>query len=78
MNSIQIGSAATAPVSVRPSVFFSSRPVHDADGDIRIEADEPGVGVFVDRAGLAAERPVDRGRRFASAAEHERRATGWS
>ena len=34
----------------------------DADRDVRIEADEPRVGVVVGRAGLAAERPVERGR----------------
>ena len=58
MNSIQIGSAASAPCSWLPSDFLLVEPDPDADGDVRIEADEPGVGVVVDRAGLAGERPL--------------------
>ena len=42
----------------------------DADRDVRIEADEPGIGVVVGRAGLAADRPVQRRRLGSGAALH--------
>ena len=43
----------------------------DADRDVRIEADEPRVGVVVHGAGLAGERPVERVRGRARAALHD-------
>ena len=59
MKSIQIGSAATAPVSFVADRLLLVEAGPDADGDVGIEADEPGVGVVVDRAGLSGERPVE-------------------
>ena len=58
MNSIQIGSAANAPCSAVPSDFLLVEADPDADRDVRIEADEPGVGVVVHRPGLAGQRPL--------------------
>ena len=60
MNSIQIGSAASAPCLVGAERLLLVVADPDADGDVRIEADEPRVGVVVDRAGLAGERPLER------------------
>ena len=62
MMSIQIGSATSAPVAPGPSVLLLVVADPDADRDVGIEADEPRVGVVVGRAGLAADRPVERRR----------------
>ena len=60
MKSIQIGSAACAPVSPLPSGFFSSYPTHTPTDDVGVEADEPRVGELVHRARLAGQRPLER------------------
>ena len=63
MTSIQIGSAALgAALAVAERLLLVVADPH-ADRDVGIEADEPRVGEVVGRAGLAAERPVERRRR---------------
>ena len=71
MKSIQIGSAASAPVSAGPSGFLSSWPTHTPTVMFGVEADEPRVGVVVGRARLPAERPLERRRRRRRAALHD-------
>ena len=78
MKSIQIGSAAVrAGLAVAERLLLVVAHPH-ADGDVGVEADEPGVGVVVHRAGLAGERPVERRGRRRGAALRRRRAAGWS
>ena len=52
---IQIGSAATPPVSLVPSVFGWSKPIHATPTSVGVVAAEPRVDVLVGRAGLAGE-----------------------
>ena len=69
---------------VRPERLLDVVAHPHADRDVRIEADEPRVGVVVDGAGLAGERPVER-RAFAAVprsttpsqqADHDERRVG--
>jgi hypothetical protein len=59
MKSIQIGRAALAPCSSPAERLpLVVEPDPDTNRDVGVEADEPCVGVVVDGAGLASQRPV--------------------
>ena len=51
--------------------FLLVVPHPHADRDVRIEPDEPGVGIFVDCAGLSGDRPVDAGGGCGRSALHD-------